>query len=183
MHRSRLAGRSSQHNGVIQGPVILQGLDNAGDGRILLADSRIDTNNIFSLLVNNRIQRNGGFAGLPVADNQFPLAAADRNHRIDCLNPALQRPFHRLAFNYAGGHSLYGTQFFSVDSAFSVQGLAQRIDHPADEGLTHRHLQNLAGKPHRVGLFNSFRRAEDSDAGDLFFQIQNQPKNLMREFH
>ena len=39
--------------------------------------------------------------GLTVADNQFALATADRDHRVDGFNSGLQRLAHRLAVENA----------------------------------------------------------------------------------
>ena len=45
--------------------------------------------------------RDRGLAGLPVADDQLALAAADRNHRVDGFDAGLQRLFHRLPVDHA----------------------------------------------------------------------------------
>ena len=56
-----------------------------------------------SLLIDDGVQDDGGLAGLAVADDQFALAAADGNHRVDGLDAGLQRLAHRLAIHDARG--------------------------------------------------------------------------------
>ena len=41
--------------------------------------------------------RDGGLAGLPVADDQLALAAADGGHGVDGLDAGLHRLLDRLA--------------------------------------------------------------------------------------
>src|SRR3982750_1289942 len=53
-------------------------------------------------LVDDRIDRDGGLAGLAVADDQLALPAADRHHRVDGLESGLHRLRHRLASDHAG---------------------------------------------------------------------------------
>jgi hypothetical protein len=44
-----------------------------------------------SLLVDDRVDRDGGLAGLAVADDELALAAADRDHGVDGLDAGLHR--------------------------------------------------------------------------------------------
>jgi hypothetical protein len=48
-----------------------------GDRRLLLADGDVDADNVLALLVDDRVDGDGGLAGLAVADDQLALAAAD----------------------------------------------------------------------------------------------------------
>ena len=71
----------------------------AGDRGALLADGDVDAVDLlfgspvaqFSLLVDDRVDRDRGLAGLAVADDQLALAAADRGHGVDGLDAGLQR--------------------------------------------------------------------------------------------
>ncbi len=69
---------------------LLQHLHELGDGRALLADGDVDAVELLllgaaldvqRLLVEDRVERHGGLAGLAVADDQLALAAADRDRR------------------------------------------------------------------------------------------------------
>ena len=62
---------------------LFQGLHHLGHGAGLLADGHIDADHVLSLLVEDGVQGDGRLAGLPVADNQLPLAPADGEHGVD----------------------------------------------------------------------------------------------------
>ena len=88
----RGVGRARRnHDGVFHGAVIFERLDHLRHGRTLLADRDVDADDVAALLVDDRVERDGGLAGLAVADDQLALAAADRNHAVDGLDAGLQR--------------------------------------------------------------------------------------------
>ena len=72
---------------------IFERLDDLRDGRALLADGDIDAIELLLLvaalvdraLIDDRVDGDGGLAGLAVADDQFALAAADRES--GCRSP------------------------------------------------------------------------------------------------
>jgi hypothetical protein len=72
------------------------------DGRLLLADGDVDAEDALALLVDDRVERDGGLARLTVADDELALAAADRDHRVDGLDARLQRLLDRLARTMPG---------------------------------------------------------------------------------
>ncbi len=76
---------------IIHRPFIAEIGHNFGYRRSTLSDGAIDTKHILALLVKNGVKRNSAFARLPVAENQFALAASDGNKRIDDDNAALKR--------------------------------------------------------------------------------------------
>ena len=64
--------------------------------RFLLGDRHVDADDARPLLVDDRVDGDGGLAGLAVADDQLALAAADRGHGVDGLDAGLQRLVDRL---------------------------------------------------------------------------------------
>src|SRR5690242_911989 len=69
LHRGGFGGGSSHDDGVVHGPSIGKDLDDLRDRGALLADRAIDADHVSALLVDDRIQNDGGLAGLPVADD------------------------------------------------------------------------------------------------------------------
>ena len=67
-------------DGVFHGPSSVEGTHNLGHLSLFLADGHIDADQVAALLIDDGIQGDGGFAGGTVADDQFPLPAADGNH-------------------------------------------------------------------------------------------------------
>ena len=93
LERSGLRSGRGDHDGVIHRAVFLEALDDLRDGRPLLADGNVDAVELLLLvvrlvvfaLVDEGVDRHRALAGLTVADDQFALAAADGNERVDRL--------------------------------------------------------------------------------------------------
>ena len=100
--------------------------------RCLLADRDVDAGHVLTLLVDDRVDRHGGLAGLAVADDQLALATADRHHRVDGLQAGLHRLVDRLARDHARSDLFDHVGHLGVDRALAVDRLAQRVDHAAD---------------------------------------------------
>ena len=96
------------------------------------------------------------FPGLPVADDQLALSAADRNHRVDGFDSSLQRFAHWLAIDHARRNSLQVIALLGGDRPFAVERHAQRIHHAPHQRLAHRHRHNSPRALHRVA-FAEFR--------------------------
>ena len=91
---SRVARRSSHHNGIVHRTVLVQGIHDRGNGRTFLTNGYINTiHRITSFkigtLVDDGIDGNGRLTGLAVTDNQFTLSAANRYHGIHSLQTGL----------------------------------------------------------------------------------------------
>ena len=135
-------------------PASVERLDDLRHGRALLADGDIDAielgllvgAGVDGLLVDDGVDGDGGLAGLAVADDQFALAAADRDQGVDGLQAGLHRLMHRLARNDAGRLDVDAAAFGDVRSvALAVDRIAQRIDHAAEQALADRHVHDGAG--------------------------------------
>jgi hypothetical protein len=69
---------------------------------LLLAHGHVDADDVLALLVDDRVDRNGGLAGLAVADDELALAAADGDHGVDGFQAGLHGLMHRLPLDDAG---------------------------------------------------------------------------------
>src|SRR6478735_11169664 len=92
-----VTGRGVHHDRVVHGAVLGQRADGLRDRRRLLADGDVDALHALTLLVQDRVDGDGGLAGLAVADDQLALAPTDRRHRVDGLDAGLEWLVHRLA--------------------------------------------------------------------------------------
>ena len=97
---------ADDHDGVLHGAVVFERLHHLRHGGALLADGDIDADHVAALLIDDGVERDGGLAGLAVADDQLALAAADRNHGVDGLDAGLHRLFHGLPRDHAGREAL-----------------------------------------------------------------------------
>ena len=153
--QGRRVGRRGRHDdGVVHRPVFLQGAHHLRERGALLAGTDVDAIHVGIFLVDDGVNRDGGFAGLPVADDEFALSAANRHHAVNRLDPGLQRFFHGLAIDHAGGDDLEVLRILGFDGAFSVDGLTQRVHDAAGQRLADRHLNDAGRTPDLVTLFN-----------------------------
>src|SRR5207237_10820845 len=108
-------------------------------------------------LVDDGVERDGGLAGLPIADDELALAAADGDHRVDRLDAGLERLLHRLADDDTGGLQLDAAGGGRLDGPLAVDGLAEGAHDAPEEGLAHRGLGDTARAPGAVALLALLR--------------------------
>src|SRR3989441_13214494 len=85
---------------------------------------------LFRSLIDDRIDGDRGLADGTVADDQLALPATDRDHRIDGLDPRLERLLHRLPLDDAGRDDVHLAGLRAVERAQSVHRSAQGVHHP-----------------------------------------------------
>ena len=139
-----LARAGDDDGRVLHRAVLRELVDDAGDGRLLLPDGDVEAVNALALLVDDRVDRDGGLAGLAVADDELALPAADRDHRVDGLDARLQRLLDRLARDDAGRLDLDAAAVRRLDRALAVDRLPERVDDAADERLADGHVHDAA---------------------------------------
>src|SRR6185312_740183 len=180
LQRGGLRRGGGDDDGIVHRAVILQRLDDLRHGRALLADRDIDAvelsllvaRGVHRLLIEEGVDGNGGLAGLAVADDELALAAADRHQRIDRLEPGLHRLMHGFARNDTRRLDLDAGARDVLERPLAVDGIAERIDHPAEQPAAHRHVDDGAGALHRVALADAAVIAEDDDADVVALEVE-----------
>jgi hypothetical protein len=129
------------------------------------------------LLVDDRVDGDGGLARLAVADDELALAAADRDHRVDGLEAGLHRLVHRLAGHDAGRLELDAAELVGLDRALAVDGLAERVhdatEQPLPTGTWTILPVRLAVSPSRILL--AAPRMRDADV--VLFEVEHHAAN------
>ena len=165
LQRRGIAGRGRHDHRVFHGSRLLQNADHLRHGAGLLADGHIDADGVLPLLVQDGIHGDGGFAGLPVANEQFALTAADGEHGINGQNARFQGPADGFALHNARGRPLDGIIFLGRELLAPVDDLAQGIDHPAQNVVVDGDASRAAGAHHPVPFGNIAVLAEEHDTG------------------
>ena len=93
----RLVALGHDHHGVVHRALLPQDSHGLRHGGSTLANGTIHAHDILAPLVEDGVERNRGFARLPVTQNQFSLAAPDRYERIDDFETGLERHGDRRA--------------------------------------------------------------------------------------
>ena len=115
------------------------------DRRRLLADGDVDAGHVLTLLVDDRVDRHRGLAGLAVADDQLALAAADRAPSSRSTSgrsaPAGRRDWRAIT---PGATFSIDVRHLGVDRALAVDRRAERVDDAADQLGADRHFEDAA---------------------------------------
>ncbi len=164
--------------------VIGRRLHNLGHRGAFLADRTIDANRGLLGVADDGVEHDGG-ADLAVADDQFALAAADRDHAVVHAGPGGHGFSDRLAIDDARSKTLDGKVVAGRNRPLVVDWLAERIHHAADHGVADRHAQDLARPLDLVSLAlrGCSRRATPAylvssrfgQAGDLVRELERSP--------
>ena len=176
-----VGGAGVDDDGVFQGAVFLQDAHDLGDFALFLADGDVDADEVGVALVDDGVDGDGGFAGGAVADDEFPLAAPDGDHRVNGFDAGLDGGVHGFADDDVGCGAFYGHPAVGGDGAFAVQGAAQGVDDASDEGVADGDFDDLAGGAHAVALFDGVGVAEDGGADDVGFQVEGQAEDVVAE--
>src|SRR5262249_19450008 len=129
------------------------------------------------LLVENGVERDGRLAGLTITDDQFALAAADRDQRVDSLQARRHRFVHRLARNDAGRLHVNARSLFGLDRSFAIDWITECIDDAAEQPLADGHVDDRASALDGLAFFNLAVIAENNDTDVVDFEIERHPAN------
>ncbi len=151
-----------------------QRLDRLRDRGALLPDGNVDALHALTLLVQDRVDRDGGLARLAVADDELALAAADRCHRVDGLDAGLQRLVHRLAAGDAGRLHLEPAELVLRDGTLAVDRDTESVHDPADQRVADGDRDDAAGRGDELTLFDRVGVTEDHGADRLFLEVQGE---------
>ena len=161
--------------------MLVEDLGHLDHGRHPLADGDVDADQVLVLVVDDRVDRDRRLPGLAVADDQLALAAADRDHPVDRLDPGLHRGVHRLALDHARGLELGRPGLGGVDVALVVERAPERVDDPAEELRADRDLEQAVGALDRVALDDLVPLAEQHDADVVGLEVQRQAGDVVRQ--
>ena len=138
LERGGVAGAGGDDDRVVHRAILAEDLDQVGRGRFLLGDRHVHADDAGPLLVEDRVDGDGGLAGLAVADDELALASADRGHGVDGLDPGLKRLVDRLSAGDPHRGGLDQSGLAGDDRPSVVDRLAERVDDPADHPLADR---------------------------------------------
>ena len=175
------AARRGHHHRVIHRAVLLELADHRRNGRVLLPDRDVDAPDARALLIDDGVDRDRGLAGLAVADDELALAPADRDHRVDGLEPGLHRLPDRLAGDHPGRDLLDGKPILGLDRAAPVDRLTEGVDHPSEHPSPHRNLEDPARASHHVSLGDVLVVPEHDGAHRVALQVQRETVGVAGE--
>jgi hypothetical protein len=179
LKRSSLGGSGSNDNGVLHGIVLLEGLDELGDGGTLLTNSDVDTVQLLGLLsaivplllVKNGVQGNGGLSGLTITNNQLTLTTTDGDHGVNALDTSQHRLTNGLTGKNTRGLDLSTAALRGGNGTLSVDGVTEGIDDTAQKSLTDGEIDNVTGTLDGITLANETVVTKDDNADVVGLQV------------
>src|SRR5215213_3376771 len=187
LQRRRLGGRGVHDGCVLQCARLLEGGDDARYSGVLLADGDVDALHVLVGLVDDGVEQDRGLASLPVADDELPLPASDRDHGVDGFDTRLEGLLDRLAPDDARGHYLHGKGLSRLDLTFGVHRASEGVYDPAEHALAYRNAGQPLGAPYRITLLDVGIVASDDNADVVLLQVERQACDLLSrgvlEFH
>jgi hypothetical protein len=186
-----LAGSGGDDDGVLHRVVLLEGLDELGDGGTLLTDSDIDTVELLglilavvpALLVKDGVDRDSSLAGLTITDNQFTLATADGHHGVDGLKTSHHGLIDGATGKNAGGFEGRTATLSGLNGALAVDGVTEGVDDTSKQVRADGDIDNLAGTLDSVALLDKTIVSEDGDTDIVGFEIETHAAHTRGEFH
>ena len=122
-----------------------------------------------------------GLAGLPVAEDQFALAAADRDERVDDLQAGLQRHRHRRTVHDRRRRPLDRQAPFAVDRGQAVERPAERVDDAPQQARADGDVHHAALAPDLGAGMQQGVVAEQHDADLGLVDVEGQAQQAARE--
>ena len=134
-------------------------------------------------LVQDGVDRDGRFARLSIAENQFALAAPDRNERIDDLQSRLQRHDYGRAVHDGRCRALDRQSLVGGNRPFAIERLAQWVDHPSQQTISHRYVHDPPGAFDFVAGVQILIFAEQDDADFVLIHVECDAEQSPRKPH
>ena len=125
-------------------------------------------------MVDDRVDGDGGFAGLAVADDQLALPTTNWGHCVDRLNARLQWLVHRFATHDSGCLHFDSAHDCTNDFTLAVDWHTERIDDSTKHGVANRHRQNAARGFDGLLFFDAVGITQYDDANGVFVQVEGQ---------
>src|SRR6185295_9686612 len=91
------------------------------------------------------------------------------------------RLMHRLARDDAGRLDVDAHPLLGLDRAFSIDRIAERVDHAAEQALADRHVHDRAGALDGLAFLDLAVGAEDHDADVVGFEIERHAAHAVLE--
>jgi len=179
LKRGGLGGGGSDDDGVLHGIVLLEGLDELGDGGTLLTNGNVDTVQLLGLiraivpllLVKNGVEGDGGLSGLTITNNQLTLTTTNGDHGVNALDTGQHGLTDGLTGENTGGLDLSTAALRGGNGTLSIDGVTESIDDTAQKSLTDGEIDNVTGTLDGITLANETIVTENDNTDVVGLQV------------
>ena len=177
----RVVALGHDHDGVLHRALFAEVGHGLRHGGRALADGAIDAQDILAALVEDGVDRNGGLAGLPIAQNQLALTTPDRNERIDHLEAGLQRHGDGRAVHDGRGGAFDGQALAGSDRPVAIERPAERVDDASEQSVAHGHVHDPARALDFIARLQVPVVAEQHDADFVLVHVERDAEHAARK--
>src|SRR3989344_2303684 len=125
-------------------------------------------------LVQDGIDGYCGLSRAAVADDEFALAAADRDHGIYRLHARVDGRIHGRPVDDAVRFAFDETMFGVFHRPLAVNGFAKRVHHATDERISDGNGKKAVETPDQHALVYLGRITEDDGAHAFLFEVEDE---------
>src|SRR5208282_2458248 len=172
--------RGDDEHAAFRRAVLLHCFDDTPNCGGALADRHVYADQVRVLLVNDRVDADRSFANSAVADDEFALAAPDREHRVDGQYACVDRLGDEVALDDGRRWTLDRHLRLGLYRLVTVERPAERIDHPAEEPRSNRNSHDLTGPSHTGSCLDGVTVIEQDGADRI--RVQSQSKTHSAPF-
>ena len=185
LKRSRLRGSSGNDDRVVHGVGILEGSDDVGNGRSLLANGRVDAVKLLSsvtlvevfLLVENSINGNSGLTSLSVTNDQLTLASTNWHKSIDALNTSLHGLVDRLSWDDTWSLELNTLSQVRSNWTSTIDGVTKRVNDSAEQIHTNWNIDNGTSSLHNISFLDVSIVTKDDNTHIVSLEVESHTLN------
>jgi hypothetical protein len=156
--------------------------DSHGHGGSAPANGTVDTHNISAPLVEDGVDRNSGFARLPVTENQLALAAPDGNESIDNFEAGLERHGDGRAVHDMRGGAFDGQALTGGQQPAAIEWPTERIDHASQQSVAHGNVHDTARALDFIACVQMPVFAEQHDFDFVLVHVERDAEHIAGKF-
>jgi len=191
LKRGRVGGRGSNDDRVLEGIVLLKGLDELSDGRTLLTDGNVHTVKLLDLigssvpllLVQDGVKGDGSLSGLTVTNDKLTLSTTNGHHGVDTLDTSLHGLVDGLTRDNTGGLNLDTLTGDVLERTLSIDGVTEGIDDTAQETSTDGDVDDSTSTLDNVTFLDETVVTENDNTDVVRLQVQGHTLQSRREFN
>ncbi len=146
-----------------------------------MTDGHINTFHTCVLLTDDGVNTDRRLTDLPVADDQFTLAAADRGHCINSLQSGIHGLVNRLTLDHAGRNHFNAPELCGFNGSFAVDRSARGINDASQNRLTNGNLSDFTGSLDDVAFLDMRYFTQNGNTDVIGFQIQHHSQDAAGE--
>ena len=146
-------------------------------------DGDVDADDVAALLVDDGVDGDRGLADGAVADDQFALAAPEREQGVDDDQAGLHRLGHQVAVDDRRRRPFDRLARLGGDRSLAVERSAKRVDDASEQRRPDRHPHDVAGAAHRVAGFDRVGVVQQHAADAVALQHLGEAELALVEAH